>query len=252
MSLVSELFDYKSFRYEKLSSSNADLRVGSNCRLHGLEFPVISPHIATGKGRKTQVKEKRPCEEENQSSTAASGERPREDLVDNPSSALVTVKGNRPCVDLASSASAAAAAPASGIVEEQEVALMEIRMPDYAVMTDFEDDDKEASGFLHKYQGGHLVVGKFSKVVLEGPLNPNALTIEGILQWLKGEEEDVYPLTILMGERTGVFSLNHRHQLLLLLVSNTSPPFASLVSYISLIINFMKNIPLIFVSHNFL
>ncbi|KAJ0726398.1 hypothetical protein HanPI659440_Chr12g0469891 [Helianthus annuus] len=134
--------------------------------------------------RKTQVKEKRPCEEENQSSTAASGERPREDLVDNPSSALATVKGNRPCVDLTSSASAAAAAaPASGTVEEQEVALMEIRMPDYAVMTDFEDDDKEAGGFLHKYQGGHLVVvGKFPKVILEGPLNPNALTVEGILR----------------------------------------------------------------------
>ncbi|KAF5778857.1 hypothetical protein HanXRQr2_Chr12g0552531 [Helianthus annuus] len=97
---------------------------------------------------------------------------------------------------------------------------MEIRMPDYAVMTDFEDDDKEAGGFLHKYQGGHLVVvGKFPKVILEGPLNPNALTVEGILQWLKGEEEDVYPLTILMGELTGVFSLNRRHQLLLLLVT---------------------------------
>ncbi|KAF5809101.1 hypothetical protein HanXRQr2_Chr04g0153181 [Helianthus annuus] len=36
--------------YEKLSSGDADLRVGSNCRLHGLEFPVISPHIETGKG----------------------------------------------------------------------------------------------------------------------------------------------------------------------------------------------------------
>ncbi|KAJ0801161.1 hypothetical protein HanPI659440_Chr03g0114141 [Helianthus annuus] len=141
--------------------------VSSNCRLHGLEFPVISPHIATGKGRKTQVKEKRPCEEENQSSTAASGERPREDLVDNPSSALATVNGNRPCVDLASSASAAAAAAAAPA----------------SVMTDFEDDDEEAGGFLHKYQGGHLVVvGKFPKVVLEGPLNPNALTVEGILR----------------------------------------------------------------------
>ncbi|KAJ0620386.1 hypothetical protein HanHA300_Chr00c1065g0837031 [Helianthus annuus] len=141
--------------------------------------------------RKTQVKEKRPCEEENQSSTAAS------------------VKGNRPCVDLTSSASAAAAAaPASGTVEEQEVALMEIRMPDYAVMTDFEDDDKEAGGFLHKYQGGHLVVvGKFPKVILEGPLNPNALTVEGILQWLKGEEEDVYPADDPYGRaHWGIFS----------------------------------------------
>ncbi|KAL9992964.1 hypothetical protein Hdeb2414_s0027g00694661 [Helianthus debilis subsp. tardiflorus] len=64
---------------------------------------------------------------------------------------------------------------------------MEIRMPDYPVMTDFEDDEEEDGGFVHQYQDGHLVVvGKFPKVVLEGPLNPNALTVEGILRRLAG------------------------------------------------------------------
>ncbi|MFS7982235.1 hypothetical protein Hanom_Chr10g00960401 [Helianthus anomalus] len=99
-------------------------------------------------------------------------------------------------------------------------AFIEIRMPDYPGNNEIHD--------------GHLVVvGKFPKVVLEGPLNPNALTVEGILHWLEGGEEGFYPPTILMGERTGVFSLNRRHQLLLLLVRNMSPPFPSLVSYIN-------------------
>ncbi|MFS7939826.1 hypothetical protein Hanom_Chr05g00456541 [Helianthus anomalus] len=39
-----------SFRSAYLSSSEADLRLGSNCRPRGLEFPMIPPHIATGKG----------------------------------------------------------------------------------------------------------------------------------------------------------------------------------------------------------
>ncbi|KAM0017158.1 hypothetical protein Hdeb2414_s0028g00704831 [Helianthus debilis subsp. tardiflorus] len=38
-----------SFRSAEFSSSEAYLRFGSNCRLRGLEFPVIPPHIATGK-----------------------------------------------------------------------------------------------------------------------------------------------------------------------------------------------------------
>ncbi|KAJ0741475.1 hypothetical protein HanOQP8_Chr06g0228501 [Helianthus annuus] len=40
-----------SFRSAELSSSEAYLRFGSNCRLRGLEFPVIPPHIATGKDK---------------------------------------------------------------------------------------------------------------------------------------------------------------------------------------------------------
>ncbi|MFS7963448.1 hypothetical protein Hanom_Chr08g00738201 [Helianthus anomalus] len=40
-----------SFRYAELSSSETYLRFGSNCRLRGLEFPVIPPHIATRKDK---------------------------------------------------------------------------------------------------------------------------------------------------------------------------------------------------------